>query len=111
MESSSIWISTNTNHPSNTILFCTDSKSLCGALILSNLRTTPIHNSINSITSSIFIQWIPGHSAVPGNELADKAAKATTIVTNTILSVSSSSSIQVINKSIRDDSPTHKRVA
>ena len=61
-----------------------------------------MHNSINSISSSAFIQWIPDHSAIPGNDLADKAAKeATTTTTGTIHSVSSSSSIQVINDTIR----------
>ena len=75
-------------------------------------KLSSIHNSINSISSSIFIQWIPDHSAIPGNELADKAAKeATTIATNTILPVSFSSSIQVINETIRDNPPTHERVA
>ena len=110
MESALIWTSTNVNHPSITILFCTDSKSLCEALISSSLRTFSIHNSINSISSSIFIHWIPGHSAIPGNELANKVAKeATTIATKS--SVSFSSSIQVFNEAIRDDPPTHERVA
>ena len=112
MESALSWTSTNANHPSNSILFCTDSKSLCEALISSNPRISSIHNCINSISSSIFIQWIPGHSAIPGNDLADKAAKeAITITTNTILPVSFSSSIQVINDTIRDNPPAHEHVA
>ena len=112
MESALTWTLTNANHHSLTVLFCTDNKSLCEALISSHPRTFSIHNSISSISSSIFIQWIPGHSSIPGNNLADKAAKeATIIATNTILPTSLSSSIQVINEMIRDAPPTHERVA
>ena len=112
MESALSWTSTNANHPSISILLCTDSKSLCEALISSKPRTSSIHNSISSTSSSIFIQWITAHSVIPGNDLADKAAKeATTIVTNTILTVSFSSSIQVINGTIHDNPAAHERVA
>ena len=112
MESALSWTSTNANHPSISLLFCTDSKSFCEALISSNPQTFSIHNSMNSILSSIFIQWIPGHSAIPRNDLANKAAKeATTIATDTILPVSFSSSIQVISETIRNTLPTHERIA
>ena len=112
MESALSWTLTNANHHSITRLFCTYSKSLCEALISSHPRTFSIHNSINSISSSIFIQWIPGHSAIPGNDLADKAAKeATTIVTDSILPISLSSSIQVIKDTICDAPPIPERVA
>ena len=112
MESALSCTLTNANHHSITILFCTDSKPLCEALISSHPRTFSIHNSINSISSSIFIQWIPGHSAIPGNGLANKAAKeATIIATDTVLPISVSSSIQVINETIRDALPIHERVA
>ena len=91
---------------------CADSKSLCEALISSHSQTFSIHNSINSILSSIFIPWIPGHPAIPGNDLADKAAKeATTITTDTILPIFLSSSIQVIEETICDVPPTRKQVA
>ena len=110
MESALSWTLTNANHHSITILFCTDSKSLCEALISSHPRTFSIHNSITSISSSIFIQWIPTYSAIPGNDLADKASKeAATIATDTIL-ISLSRSIQVINETIRDAPPIHEGI-
>ena len=85
MESTLTWISTTANHPSTTILICTDSKSLCETLLSSNPRMSFIYESINSISSSIEIQWIPRHSDIPGNELVNKAAKeATTMATNQI---------------------------
>ena len=112
IESALSWTFNKANHPSISILFCIDSKSLCEAHISLNPWTFSIHNSINSISSSIFIQWIPDHSAIPGNSLANKAAKeATTIATDTILCISFSSSVKVINETIRDALKTHERVA
>ena len=112
MESALSWTSTNANHPSISLPFCRHSKSLCEALISSNPRTLSIHNSIYSILSSIFIQWTPGRSAIPGNDLANKGAKdATTFATDTILPISFSSFIHFINETIRDALPTHERLA
>ena len=112
MESELSWKLTNANHPSISRFFCTDIKSLCEALISSYPRTFSIHNSISSISPSIFIQWIPGHSAIPGNDLVDKAAKeATTISIDTILPIFLSCSIQVINETIHDAPPIHEWVA
>ena len=89
MKSALSWTSTNVNHLSISLLFCPDSKFLFEALISSNPWTFSIHNSINSISFSNFFQWIPGHPAIPGNDLADKAAKEVpTIATDTIHPVS-----------------------
>ena len=112
MESALSWTLTNANHHSITIIFCTDIKSLCEALISSHPRTFSIRNSISSISSSIFIQWIPGHSSILGNYLADKAIReATIIATDITLPISLSSFIQVINETFRDAPPIHERVA
>ena len=74
MELALTWTSTKANHLSFTILFCAGSESLCETtLVSSNPCTSSIHNSINSISSSIFIYWIPGHSAIPVNKIAEKA--------------------------------------
>ena len=111
MESALSWTLTNVNDHSITVLFCTNSKFLCEALISSHPRTFSFRYSINSISSSIFIRWIPDYSSIPGNYLADKAAKeATIIATDTIQPISLSSSLQVINETIRDALPIHERV-
>ena len=62
--------------------------------------------------SFICIQWNVGNFAIPGNKLADEAAKqAATVATDIFLGISFFSSVQVINETIPDDLPTHECVA
>ena len=55
MESALTWTLTNANHPSIIILFCTDSKSLCEALISSHPRTSTPFRLPSSSNGSLAI--------------------------------------------------------
>ena len=54
------------------------------------------------------MQWVPGHSNIPSNDLADRAAKdATTIASHTYHPTSLSWAFRVVNELLHDDPPTH----
>ena len=110
MEAALKWTCTNANPVRTSILICTDSQSLCEALSSCNPRTTSIRQCTSSISSSIFIQSVPEHSNIPGNNLANRAAKeATTIESDTIYPTPLSCAFQVINELFRDGPPLHAR--
>ena len=67
------WIS---NHRPASAAICTDSQALIHAVMGSNRQHQPIRDSLDSCSCSIHLQWIPSHYGIPGNELADAAAKA-----------------------------------
>ena len=93
-----------------TILLCTDSKSLCDAIQGRNIKVDNIRTLLQSIPAQVIIQWIPGHSNIPGNELAEAAAKeATTVPPTDALPISLSSAIKVISDIITDPEPTHEQ--
>jgi ribonuclease HI len=60
-------------------LICTDSLSLLAALDSGRLaRCNPVASvsqKLRNVRGSVSLQWVPGHSGFPGNELADQAAK------------------------------------
>lgn len=61
-------------------LICTDSMSVFKAIQSSNENShiiSTIKQLLHKNTSRIKIMWIPGHSNISGNELADAAAKET----------------------------------
>ena len=68
------WIRTNCTGEES-ILICTDSQSLCMALSNHNPETEEIRYNLRDHTGKIYIQWIPGHTDVSRNDLADEAAR------------------------------------
>ena len=83
MKAASEWIVENCEEEER-ILICTDCQSLCMALRSYNPETDAIRETLQWHQGTVTIQWIPGHSNVPGNELADAAAKnATTLMPET----------------------------
>ena len=89
----------------------TDSQSLCSALLNLNRETDQIRSILSNTKAKIIIQWLPGHSNIPGNEAADAAAKEATTLPNPHQPTSFNSSSALIKQTIRDPTTKHERLA
>ena len=89
-------------------MICTDSQSLCMAMKSLNPETDEIRESLQHHVGSIVMQWIPGHSDIPGNDLADDAAKRATDLLVNPRPVTFRSACMMIRKTFTDEI-THQR--
>ena len=108
MELAAQWITDNCAAHSK-ILVCTDSKSLCQKLSGNSILIADLRQRLLMTPGIITIQWVPGHSDVPGNELVDVAAKEATIIQSIPSPISYSAVCAHIDATITDPPFTHPR--
>ena len=94
-------------------VICTDCKSLLQAIESETPNTCSIRDKLRRTGCQIALQWTPSHCGIPGNELADKAAKEATKLTQERgddLSISYEIAKSLIKRSIKDPPPEHNLV-
>ena len=91
------------------VVICTDSQSLCKALEEDSEGVDSLRVDINVCRADICIQWVPGHSKIPGNDMADEEAKLATEEEGPGRAVSIRGIKPVINSIINDGEIVHER--
>ena len=102
------WVSQNLVDNQSAAVF-TDSQSLCVALLSPLTTLDTLRSRINSLKCRFAIQWIPGHCEIPGNELADAAAKSATSIGGPTPGVTYSSACARIRATFTDGPILHDR--
>jgi len=95
------YIRTNIAPQSKTSIV-TDSQSLCKAIKNMSADTANIRAALRRCPQEITIQWVPGHAGVPGNELADQAAKDATTIEGPARAITFKSARTLIKQHVKD---------
>jgi len=101
------WVNEN---PQPHVAVCSDSQSLLKAIEGASVDTGAIRGGLDKLKTKMTLQWVPGHEDVPGNELADQAAKEATTMEGTEQPISYSSAKALIKRNIKDQNPSHPLV-
>ena len=82
---------------------------MCQKLLGNSIKATDLRQLLLSTPGTITIQWVPGHSDIPGNELADAAAKEATLLPSTQSPISYGAICTHIKQTITDGPFKHPR--
>ena len=102
------WIQKNLKDAETAAIY-TDSQSICTALLSQTPYLDELRVRINATMALIAVQWIPGHSKIPGNELADTTAKLATARPGTSRRIAYGSICSHIKVLTKDKPHNHER--
>ena len=108
MKTAVSWIDEHLD-PSNTVAIFTDSQSLCSALQGTSAVLDGLRQSISRVKCHLTVQWIPGHCDIPGNELADSAAKAASSAQGPLPGITFSNACCHVKQKTKDPPIAHDR--
>ena len=93
----------------STVTIATDSQSLCRSLLSQDRGLDELWNLMDDLPCKLIYQWIPGHSDVCGNELADTEAKKAASIAGEQRPVSFNAIRSEIKNLVPAEPPKHQR--
>ena len=104
------WLQTGVPQNSSVAVF-TDSQSLCAALLGKFRGLDPHIFKLKGLRRQIKIQWIPRHSNILGNEIADSVAKQASSENTQLLGITYTNICTRIKHMVKDPPTQHERMA